>query len=247
MCFYYALSQKAQSLKKRYQLQLDLESDPVFDFSAESYHYVSGFDYPKMPVILGENPAKLEALRWGLIPSWVKTMPEAENIRVHTLNARSESVFVKPSFRKAIQRQRCLVPADGFFEWRMYQGKKYPYFIYLKSREIFSFAGIWDEWTDYSTGEVRRTFSILTTEANALLARIHTTKKRMPVILPQSQEMKWLERGLSETEVRALTRPLDVRLLAAHTIGQLITSRTANRNTPEVRQFYDYPGLPAVL
>jgi putative SOS response-associated peptidase YedK len=246
MCFYYALSQKAQNLKNRYQLKLDLEFDPVPDFPGEPHHYVSGFDYPKMPVILGENPARLETPRWGLVPSWVKTMREAEDIRVHTLNARSESVFVKPSFRNAIKRRRCLVPADGFYEWRMYQGKKYPYFIYHRDGEILSFAGIWDEWTDRSTGEVWRTFSILTTEANALLEKIHNTKKRMPVILPPSQEMKWLEKGLSETEVRDLTRPLDAHLLAAHTVGRLITSRTADRNTPEVQQFHDYPELPAI-
>jgi putative SOS response-associated peptidase YedK len=246
MCFYYALSQKAQSLKKRYQLQLDLEFDPVPDFPAEPHHYVSGFDYPKMPVILGENSARLEALQWGLVPFWVKTRREAEDIRAYTLNARSESAFIKPSFRNAVKRQRCLVPADGFFEWRTYQGKKYPYFIYLRSREIFSFAGIWDEWTDRSAGEVWRTFSILTTEANALLEKIHNAKKRMPVILPQSQETKWLEKGLSETEIRALTRPSDADRLAAHTIGKLITSRTANRNAPEVREFYAYPELPPV-
>jgi putative SOS response-associated peptidase YedK len=246
MCFYYALSHKAQSLKNRYQLKLDLEFDPVPDFPGEPRFYVSGFDYPKMPVILGESPPILRVLQWGLVPFWAKTPEEAREIRAHTLNARSDSIFIKPSFKNAIKRRRCLVPADGFYEWRLYQGKKYPYFIYQKDREIFSFAGIWDEWTDRSTGEALRTFSILTTEANALLTKIHNTKKRMPVILPKSQEWKWLEPDLSETEVRALTQPLKANLLEAHTVGKLITSRTANRNTPEAQQLLEYPELPAV-
>ena len=152
-------------------------------------------------------------------------------------------MFDKPSFRNAIWQRRCLVPADGFYEWREVDGKKYPYYIYLKSKEVFSFAGIWEEWIDHSTGEVWRTFSILTTEANALMAQIHNTKKRMPVILSREGETEWLRTGLSREEIIALTKPLDDTLMSAHPISRLITSRSSNRNVAVIQEVYNYPDL----
>ncbi|NLY75863.1 MAG: SOS response-associated peptidase [Firmicutes bacterium] len=245
MCFFYALSQSAKALKNRYQLKLD------FDFELEpelkeAKYYVAGFDFPKMPVITNQHPDRLQGFTWGLIPGWVKSESQAREIRSHTLNARSDTVFDKPSFRNAIRQRRCLVPADGFYEWREVGGKKYPYYIYLKSKEIFSFAGIWEEWTDRSTGEVWRTFSILTTDANPLMARIHNTKKRMPVILPREGEGEWLRNGLSREEIIALTRPLEQELMAAHPISKLINSRTSERNVPEIQAVYDYPELEKI-
>ncbi|MGE5604892.1 MAG: SOS response-associated peptidase, partial [Bacteroidota bacterium] len=194
MCFFYALSQTAQSLKNRYQLKLDFDFELEPELT-EAKYYISGFEFPKLPVITNRQPDRLQGFTWGLIPFWVKTSTEAMEIRTHTLNARSDTVFIKPSFRNAIRERRCLVPADGFYEWREFNGKKYPYYIFLKSKEIFSFAGIWEEWTDRSTGEVLKTFSILTTDANPLMERIHNTKKRMPVILPREGEREWLRNG----------------------------------------------------
>jgi putative SOS response-associated peptidase YedK len=243
MCFFYALSKDAQSLKNRYQLKFEFEFELQSDVPAEPIYYASGFDFPKMPVITNDHPDQIQGFHWGLIPSWVKSPTEATEIRSHTLNARSDTIFTKPSFRHAIRRQRCLVPADGFYEWRLFEGQKYPYFIYLKSKEIFSLAGIWEEWTDRSTGEIIKTFSILTTEANPLLEKIHNTKKRMPVILPQHLELNWLKKDISDTETLSLTQPLDEKLLEAYTISRFITSRTPNRNVPEIQNSYDYPEL----
>lgn len=242
MCFFYALSHSAQALKNRYQLKLD------FDFELEpelkeAKYYVAGFDFPKMPVITNQDPDRLQGLTWGLIPSWVKSESQAREIRTHTLNARSDTVFDKPAFRNAIRQRRCLVPADGFYEWREVGGRKYPYYIYLKTREIFSFAGIWEEWTDRSTGEILRTFSILTTDANPLMAQIHNTKKRMPVILPREGEREWLRNGLSREEISALTKPLEQELMEAHPISKLITLKSVNRNVPAVQEAFDYPEL----
>ena len=242
MCFFYALSKDAQSLQNRYQLKLDLEFGPP---EAPGY-YISGFEFPLRPVITADRPDRLQNFAWGLIPFWVKDAAAAAAIRARTLNARCESVFEKPSFRHAIRRQRCLVPAEGFYEWRLFAGKKYPYYIYLKDRTVFSFAGIWDVWTDRSSGEVVNSFSILTTEANPLLERIHNTQKRMPVILPAAAERNWLRPDLSDAAILALTRPLDPELMAAHTIGRLIVSRTADRNTGAVQDAFDYPELEAL-
>lgn len=243
MCFHYALSKTAQSLKNRYQLKLDLEIDPVPDLPSEPRFYISGFDHPKMPVITDDKPETLQMFGWGLIPFWVKTESEAREIRVHALNARSDTLLTKPSFRSAIRQRRCLIPTDGFYEWREFKGKKYPYFIYLQSKEVFSFAGIWESWTDRTTGEVVKTFSIITTDANSLLEKIHNTKKRMPVILPQSEERNWLRKDLSSEETLELMRPYDERLMAAHTISRLITSRSEPRDVPRVQEYFEYPEL----
>jgi putative SOS response-associated peptidase YedK len=241
MCFFYALSQTAQRLKNRYQLKFEFELEPELN---ELKYYVSGFDYPKMPVITNQKPDIIQAYTWGLVPSWVKTATDAAEIRSKTLNARSDTVLTKPSYRHAIRHKRCLIPADGFYEWQTLGGKKYPYFIYLKDRDIFSMAGIWEEWTDRSSGEVLRTFSILTTEANPLMERIHNIKRRMPVILPREKEMDWIKNDASPfDEILSLAKPYDHQLMEAHTISKLITSRNANRNVPVVQELFDYPEL----
>lgn len=245
MCFFYALSQSAQRLLKRYQLKFEFEFELQQELDEPKY-YVSGFEFPKMPVITNEKPDTVQVYTWGLVPSWVKSPTQMAEIRANTLNARSDTVFEKPSFRSAIRKRRCLVPADGFYEWRTLGGKKYPYFIYLKDKDIFSFAGIWEEWTDHSTGEVLKTFSILTTEANPLMEKIHNTKKRMPVILRGEKELEWIKKDITQEDILALTKPLDEGLMEAHTISKLITSRTSNRNVPEVQVVYDYPELKSL-
>jgi putative SOS response-associated peptidase YedK len=245
MCFFYALSQTAQRLKSRYQLKFEFEFELLPELD-EPVFYVSGFDFPKMPVITNEQPDMIQCFTWGLVPSWVKSPTDAMEIRSHTLNARSDTVFSKPSFRNAIRKRRCLVPADGFYEWRELGGKKYPYYIYLKDKDIFSFAGIWEAWTDTSTGEVLKTFSILTTEANPLLEMIHNTKKRMPVILPKGQELDWINNDLSNDDILSFTKPFDEGLMDARTISRLITSRTSNRNVPTIQDCYDYPELSEI-
>jgi putative SOS response-associated peptidase YedK len=243
MCFFYALSQTARSLQNRYNLKFEFEFEYPAQLTETPRYYAAGFDFPRMPVITNEQPDQLHYYSWGLIPAWVKTAEEARKIRGYTLNARSDTVFTKPAFRQAVRRRRCLIPADGFYEWRLYKERKYPYYIYLRSRTVFSLAGIWEQWTDRSTGETVKTYSILTTQANALLAQIHNTKKRMPVVLLPDQERRWLQEELDPTAITALLRPLDSGLLAAHTISGLITSRTEERNVAAVREAFQYADL----
>ena len=109
------------------------------------------------------------------MPFWTKDEVAAERIRTQTLNARAETIHQKPSFRASIMTKRCLVLVDGFYEWREEGKKKYPYYISLASNDAFALAGIWDRWLNNSTGEVKDTFSIITTRANPLLERIHNT------------------------------------------------------------------------
>ena len=147
----------------------------------------------KAPVIISvKGSLELHSMIWGLIPSWSKDKKPGSGF----INARSETVHEKPSFRSSFKTKRCLVPADGYIEWEKTSKGKIPHYIYFPSEEIFSFAGIWSEYKSDS-GNVT-TFSIITTEANPQLRAIH---HRMPVILPSHLRQSWLN---PETEVNEL-------------------------------------------
>jgi putative SOS response-associated peptidase YedK len=123
------------------------------------------------------------------------------------------------------------------------KGKKYPHFIYLKGREIFSIAGIWSEWLDGETGGLLHTYSILTTAANPFVEKIHNIKKRMPVILDREKEGVWLDRNLPSKGIRELMAPFEAARMNAHPVSRLITSRGEVSNTKRVQQPFDYPEL----
>ena len=132
----------------------------------------------------------LTQMHWGLIPSWAKD-PAIGN---RMINARAETLGVKPAFRVALRKRRCLVVADGFYEWQQRARGKQPIYIMLKSREPFGFAGLWDTWTS-PEGEAIRTCTIITTDPNDLLKPIHD---RMPVILTRDAEGVWLDPTIQE-------------------------------------------------
>jgi putative SOS response-associated peptidase YedK len=180
---------------------------------------------------------------WGLIPFWVKDEKAAGEIRLKTMNARAESIFEKPAFRASAETKHCLVLADGFFEWQEYQGKKYPYYIRLKSHEPFAMAGLWDCWINKETKEELRTYSVITTKANPLLERIHNTKKRMPVILRQDTEREWISPSIEKEQAQLLLSPYDGSLMEAFTISRLITAKGRNPNIPAVITSFSYPEL----
>ena len=148
-----------------------------------------------VPAILNTSPGKLSLLRWGLIPSWAKE----EAIGFKTFNARAETIIEKPAFKESIRKRRCLILADGFYDWKKTEKGKQPYHITLKDKSLFAFAGIWDIWKS-SQGEVA-SCSIITTAPNALIAPIHD---RMPVILPSSKEKRWLGDMLLEEIISLL-------------------------------------------
>jgi len=140
-----------------------------------------------------------DRLKWGLIPSWAKD----EKIAYKTINARSETVDQKPSYRSAFKRRRCLIPATGFFEWKKVEGGKQPYNIRLKSGGIFSIAGLWERWEKGPAGALE-TFTILTTTPNPLVAEIHD---RMPVILPKDIHGDWLNPAIEGKTLKDLLVP----------------------------------------
>ena len=147
-----------------------------------------------IPIVRVANGARHFALaRWGLVPSWVKDPRKFALL----INARAEGIAEKPSFRAAIRRRRCLVPADGFYEWRREGKSKRPYFIRARDGETMALAAIWETWIDADGGEID-TAAIITCAANAVLAPIH---ERMPAVIPPADFATWLDADEKEFEI----------------------------------------------
>lgn len=136
-----------------------------------------------------------------------------------------------------------MVLVDGFYEWRTIGKQKYPYYIHTKDNEPFAFSGIYNDWVNKDNGEIINTFSIITTEANPLMAKIHNVKLCMPLILPKEIEQDWLNPNLNENQIKELMKPLDENRLEAHTISKLITNRNDNPDKIEVQIPSEYPEL----
>ncbi len=212
----------------------------------EPVYYRNAFSLPNHPVIANTKPYRIQEFTWGLIPFWIRTNLDAEKIRLKTMNARADTIFEKPSYRFAIMKRRCLIPADGFYEWRYYHGRNYPYYIHMKNHDVFSIAGIWESWTNPEIKENIYTFSIITCNANQLLEKIHNKKKRMPVILPRDKEIDFLQQDLTMNEIKDLLTPIDDSLLESYTISNLITSSNQHRNDPKIIEPFEYPELPSI-
>ncbi len=171
------------------------------------------------PVILrGKDGAlRLEGFRWGLVPYWAKD-PEIGN---RMINARAESLETKPAFRDAFERRRCLVPADGWYEWQKQGTHKVPMWIHLRSRRPFAFAGLWERWRSGPGGEWLHSFTIVTTDAAPGVRHIHD---RMPVVLPRALRDRWLDAGAAPAELAALVRPYPGDDLEVWPVSRLVNS-----------------------
>ena len=157
-----------------------------------------------------EGQRRLDLLRWGLMPVWAKD-PALGN---RLINARSETVADKPAFRSAFKSRRCIVPADGFYEWQQQPAGKQPFYIHRQDGELLAMAGLWEQWTSPS-GEQVPTFSILTMAANAWMQPLH---ERMPVILEGDALDAWLDPATQPSQLQALFRPLPLDALAAYPV-----------------------------
>jgi len=179
MCGRFTLASSLTTVAQRFGVPI-----PTAESAVWTPHYNIA---PTQTVIVvnDDGTRHLTQMRWGLIPSWAKD-PAIGN---RMINARAETVATKPAFRVALRKRRCLIPADGFYEWQPVGRRKQPVYITLKSREPFSFAGLWEAWTS-PDGETIKTCTIITTEANDLLKPIHD---RMPVILTREAEGVWLD------------------------------------------------------
>ena len=166
-----------------------------------------------------QSPGGREArwLKWGLIPSWAKDTAMGARL----INARSETVAEKPAFREAFKQRRCLIPADGFYEWQRRDGKKQPFYFRLRDERPFGFAGLWEKWRS-PEGEVIESCAILTTEANELLRPVHD---RMPVILHPEDYQLWLEEDARQRALlKELLRPYPAEEMLAYPVSATVNS-----------------------
>lgn len=254
MC-YDVKSQLTAALKRAQHVQ-DIEEARRIQAALDRYdgqvlfHHVSGFDHPQMIVYTNKDPYLPQLFTWGLIPAWVKDRAQAEKLWQQTLNARGGTIFDKPAFRQSARNKRCVIYIDGFYEHHHANKRTYPYFIRMKDREPFPVAGLWEEWRDRESNEVLRTFAIVTSAGNELMARIHNNPKleegpRMPLILPDELVDEWLRPvndDLDEQRIKELIRPYPSDAMEAHTVKKL-RGKEAIGNVPEACEEYLYPEL----
>ncbi|MCB8999051.1 MAG: SOS response-associated peptidase [Bacteroidales bacterium] len=234
MCYFVEHNIQRKELEKRFNVKFpeDPRYTPAF--------FNSAFTRPYMPAIASDQPDRIQLFQWGLIPHWTRDEKEAAKISLTTGNARSESVWEKPSYKKAAQSGRCLISAHGFFEYQTTGKIKTPYYIRLKNDEIFAFAGIYDTWTNPQTGEIFRTFSILTTAANPLMEKIHNLKKRMPVILNRDAEKLWISIGIGKELLSDIIVPYPEKEMEAYTVSRKISQKNPDIFDPSLIEKNDY-------
>jgi len=226
MCFYNSQSKRAMELAKRYGRKLDI-LEIVQEILDEQYR-ITAFTHPHCYMITGSE--NLQTAQWGFIPYWTKTEEDASKIQKMTWNACSETVFNLPSFRGAIKTNRCLIPSTGYFEFHHEEKETIPYYLFLKNKGVFSLGGIYDEWQNPITKEIVTTFSIITVPANELCKQIHNGGKnpfRMPLIIPQENEEKWLDITLNQTKISNLFRPFSPELMSAHPVSKNFLKKSA--------------------
>lgn len=170
----------------------------------------------EMPVITRNSPNRVTIMRWGLIPFWVKDPA----IGYKTINARMESVQLKPAFRKPFQNNRCLIPANGFYEWSRATQPKKPYYFKLKNNKSFAFAGLCDSWKDENNMEIN-SYTIITTTANSLVGQIHN---RMPVILAKENETVWLDHDTDLQTAYKLLQQYHSELMEGYQVNKEINN-----------------------
>lgn len=211
MCGRFSLHQTGEDLAEAFQLNPPPPVEPRFNIA------------PTQPVATItatlENPEpQFQLLRWGLIPSWAKD-PAIGN---RLINARAETVSDKPSFRAAFKRRRCLILADGFYEWQRQSSRKtkQPYYFFLNQHQPFAFAGLWEHWTDPNSGGELQTCTILTTESNQLMESIHN---RMPVILEPEDYETWLDPShYNPGELEEMLRPYGADNMEYYPVSTLV-------------------------
>jgi putative SOS response-associated peptidase YedK len=177
-----------------------------------------------LPVILNTDPHRVTALAWGLRPGWLKAISKKEGL----INVRAETLRERKTFAKDLAERRCLVLADGFYEWRKTGSKKVPYRFTLKDGGLFAFAGIWEENTD-DEGNPLKTFAVITTEPNELVKQVHN---RMPVILQRSAEESWLKANLDPQDALASLVPYPAQLMKSYEVSTLVNRATVD--TPDI-------------
>jgi putative SOS response-associated peptidase YedK len=209
MCGRFTLRTRLNQLLQMFGIEPQLEWEPRFNIAPSQSILAIRND-------LSGGHRELATLRWGLIPSWA----DDPSIGNRLINARAETLATKPSFRSALKSRRCLVIADGFYEWKKSGKAKQPYFIQMADERPFVFAGLWDCWTKQSPAV--ESCTIITTTPNVLMADIHD---RMPVILSEDAAKTWLGGGVDNTELlTSLLTPYPADQMTAYPVSPLVNS-----------------------
>lgn len=260
MCYYNGVKIPLQEFIKLKDFEKAIEERDLVNRDI-----VNGFDYGNYPVlkrIEGKNDFELSSMEWGFLPPYIFTREKADQFRFGykkpngqfqppftTLNAKGEELLLPNKlFRDAALHRRCLVLSSGFYEWRhihpiskttgkpLKTAEKYPYHISIKGKEYFFMAGIWQPWKDLETGEYTETFAVVTTSANPLMAQIHNSKKRMPLILNEDLACEWLLGDLEESRIDELTSfQIDPGEMNAFTVAK----NFRESNLPSEKFIYD--------
>jgi len=210
MCGRYTLAESPRKLAKRF----DVPETPDLPFDGQRYNIAPT---QQVPIVRQrDNAREMVLAKWGLIPSWAKDMKIGNQL----INARADTVATKPSFRSAFKARRCLIPADGFYEWQKTQDGKQPVYIRMKDKEPFAFAGLWEQWRP-EEGEAVESCTIITTDANELMGPIHN---RMPVILAPYDYATWLKMDEKPEMLTALLKPFPPDQMEAYPISKLVNN-----------------------
>ncbi len=217
MCGRYTETAELEDLRERFGFSVpETRLTPRFNIAPGQY----------APVVVYENGERvLKMMRWGLVPFWAKDL----KIAYKTINARAESLHERASYKHALKRRRCLVLADGFYEWKKTPQGKVPHYIFLKGNNAFSFAGLWEKWdrSDAADGEPGTksnplfTFTIVTTVPYDFMKPVHD---RMPVILTPDSEAKWLDGSFPHDELRCLLGSYDGNEMDAYEVNDDVNS-----------------------
>jgi putative SOS response-associated peptidase YedK len=208
MCGRYRLSRRKQIIEEHFDALAEEDWVPRYNIA------------PTQPVpVIRQSPKEprreVSILRWGLIPSWSKDQSGAASM----INARSETAATKPAFRDALMTRRCLIPADGFYEWQKMGKQKLAWCFEINEGDLFAFAGLWDRWKD-PAGNWIKSCSILTTTANAVTRAVHD---RMPVILDPHDYDLWLDPGMRNVDAASeLLKPFDAQLMRAYPVSSRV-------------------------
>ena len=210
MCGRYAFFSPAEAVKRIFALDEVPELEPRYNISPTQ---------PVPAVRAGEEGARAFAmLHWGLVPKWAKERAIGNRM----INARSESLAEKPSFRDAFRKRRCLVLADGWYEWQVTPDGKQPWFIRMKDARPLAFAGLWERWKDPKDGALLESCTIVTTDASQSIRKIH---ERMPVVLAEADRDRWLDTAFSETDkLSELLRPYEPKALEAWPVSRQVNA-----------------------
>lgn len=208
----------------RFVQKVDLrEAAKIFDAIVEAEQRTNYNVAPRQPiaVIMEDGKRKIVEMSWGLVPRWAKDASIANKL----INARSETVAEKPSFRDSFKSRRCLIIADGFYEWQTKDGIKKPFYIFMKGKKPFGMAGLYDLWKDENGKEIT-TCTIITTEANEFMKTLH---HRMPVIISPENYNHWLDPVERDTsKIGSLMKPWDSNEMDAYEVGILVNSAGYN-------------------